>query len=196
MKKYLLSTFVALSVVVGFNGVMAEDHMHGGRTYGVVQAGYGFGHDNYKGHGIVGVGLGYKFDQYFRSDVIVGYRGWGKTKFNGATEKSDTWAMPVLANLYATMPFYHNMDAYIMGGIGYAHNKTDTTADGKGKGSDRFAWNIGAGIDFMTNDCWTFDLGYRYTDLGKARLSGTAAGVGSNSKLKSHDVVLSARYNF
>lgn len=193
MKKYLLSTLAVLSVCTFAH---AEESMMPAHTYGVVQAGMGFGQDEYKEHGIFGLGMGYKYNEYIRSDIIASFRPWGKVHFKEASEKSKVWAIPVLANIYGTIPLYGKADIYAMGGIGYAYNKTDSNADGKGKGSSRFAWNVGAGIDYYINDCWSLDLGYRFTNLGKARLKRAAEGVKSREDLRSHDILLSARYHF
>ena len=193
MKKYLLSTLAVLSVCTFAHAEDMGTPMH---TYGVVQAGMGFGQKDYKEQGIFGLGMGYQLNEYLRSDVIASFRPWGKVHFKGGSKKADVWAIPVLANIYGTMPVYDGVGVYAMGGLGYSYNKTDSIPEGKGKGSSRFAWNVGAGLDYKLNDCWSFDLGYRFTNLGKARLKRTADGVKSREDLRSHDILLSARYHF
>ena len=198
MKKYLLSTFALLGIcAVASNASAGTSSMHmKDNMYGLAELGFGFGQDEYKEQGIMGLGLGAKINDYFRTDVIVSYRGWGKTHFKNSSKDADTWAIPVLANIYGTMPIHEKMGVYAMAGLGYAYNKTKGIPEAGGKGSHRFAWNVGAGVEYKMNDCWTFDLGYRYTDLGKARLKDATAAIKTKEDLKSHDILLTARYNF
>ena len=84
-----------------------------------------------------------------------------------------------------------------MGGLGMAWNKTDSIRGAKGATKSNFAWTAGVGIDYFVNDCLSFDLGYRYVDLGQARVkTRTGYDVKSKSDMRSNDVKLSARYYF
>lgn len=197
MKKYLLSGLAIAGLMVFASAASAEPVRS---PYIVGQAGYSFGVKDNQDAGILGLGTGYHINDYLRGDIIASYRGWGKLKFKGAdTQKADLWSIPVLANIYATYPVYDGVGIYAMGGIGMAVNKTDSITGAKGKYRYNFAWNVGAGIDYMINNCWSLDLGYRYSDLGEGRVSARADS-GYNGKTKadvrSHDVKLSARYYF
>ena len=93
------------------------------------------------------------------------------------------------------MPYKKN-EPYNMGGIGMAWNMVDNTHLTKGDDKMSFAWTAGAGIGYRLSHCWGLDLGYRYADLGEGR-SKFKDGSGRIKKdVKSHDVILSARYYF
>jgi opacity protein-like surface antigen len=89
------------------------------------------------------------------------------------------------------------MGVYAMAGLGMSYNHTDSTLGASSKDKVSFAWNLGAGVEYAFNDCWTLDLGYRYTDLGKARIKAHEGFTGHKSEeLTSHDIKLTARYSF
>ena len=189
MKKTLLSTLAAAAVVLA-TGANAE-------MYTVGQLGYGIGDGDYKGHGIVNVGAGYHLNDYMRSDITVGWRGLGDVEFKGG-RKTDVWAVPALANVYATMPLGHGFGVYGMGGLGMSVNRTDKK-DGLYKGETKynFAWNVGGGIDYKFCQNWSMDLGYRFTDLGTTKVKAIDDYTGkTKADLRSHDILLSARYYF
>ena len=120
-------------------------------------------------------------------------RAWGKVKKEG--HSADVWTVPALMNVYLSMPYRH-FEPYVMGGLGMAWNKADSTHATKGDSKMSFAWTAGAGIGYRLSRCWALDLGYRYVDLGEAR-SKFKDGSGRLKKdVRSHDVMLSARYYF
>ncbi|MBQ3696222.1 MAG: porin family protein [Alphaproteobacteria bacterium] len=197
MKKYLLSTLaiaglfgVATTANAADDGLMT---MNMSNPYAVMQAGMGFGSNDYKESAVFALGAGYHMNQFLKSDITVGMRAWGKLKKQG--HSADVWTIPALANLYMTMP-YKKIEPYIMGGIGMAWNMVDNTHLTKGDDKMSFAWTAGAGIGYRLSHCWGLDLGYRYVDLGEGR-SKFKDGSGRIKKdVKSHDVILSARYYF
>lgn len=192
MKKYLLSSLAIAGLMFFTSGAQALDFS---KPYVVGEAGYSFGTSNTGDAGVFAVGAGYHVNEYFRGDVTVGYRGFGNVKVNG--QKTDVWSMPVLANLYMTYPIHQRFSVYGMGGLGMAWNKTDSIRGAKGATKSNFAWTAGVGIDYFVNDCLSFDLGYRYVDLGQARVkTRTGYDVKSKSDMRSNDVKLSARYYF
>ena len=196
MKKLLLSSLAVAGLMMCASSVSAAEP--GRAPYVVGEAGYSFGTKNAEDAGILGIGTGYHINEFLRTDVIASYRGWGKLKFKGANDqKSDLWSIPVLANIYATYPVYDGMGVYAMGGIGMAWNKTDSLPDAKGATKTNFAWTAGVGIDYMVNECMSLDLGYRYTDLGQARVKARDGYTGkSKQDVRSNDVKLTARYYF
>ena len=191
MKKYLLPSLALAGIMVAATGASARD------MYGVVNAGYGFGTKNTDGAVIMGVGAGYELNEMLRSDIIVDYRGWNKIDFKNGGKKADSWSVPVLINIYGTYPVYGGMGVYAMAGLGMSYNHTDSTVNASSKDKVSFAWNLGAGIEYNINECWALDLGYRYTDLGKARIKAHEGFTGHKSEeLTSHDIKLTARYSF
>ncbi|MBQ4471905.1 MAG: porin family protein [Alphaproteobacteria bacterium] len=196
MKKYLLSTLA----VAGLIGMTAPAHatdnsmaMSFSDPYAVIQAGFGFGQKDYKEAAVFALGAGYHMNQYLKSDITVGLRAWGKAKKDG--HSADVWTVPALANLYASMP-YQNFEPYVMGGLGMAWNKSDSTHEVKGDEKMSFAWTAGAGIGYRLTSCWGLDLGYRYVDLGEGRSKIKATGDRIKKNIRSHDILLSARYYF
>ena len=198
MKKYLLSTLA----VAGLFGATVNAHaaddtlmsMNMSNGYAVMQAGMGFGSSSYKEAGVFALGAGYHLNRFLKSDLTVGMRAWGKIKKEG--DNADVWTIPALMNLYASMP-YNQFEPYIMGGLGAAWNKADSTSTIKGDDKFSFAWTVGAGIGYRLSSCWSMDLGYRYVDLGEARSKFKQADRGRFKKdVRSHDVLLSARYYF
>ncbi len=196
MKKYLLSTLAVAGLLACSTSASAQ--FNTSSPYLVGEAGYSFGVKNNGDAGILGLGAGYHLNDFLRGDIIASYRGWGDLKFKGAgNQKADVWSIPVLANIYATYPIYDGMGIYAMGGVGMSFNKTDRIRGAKGKTRSEFAWNAGAGIDYRINDCWSLDLGYRYSDLGQGRVKPEAGYEGQRkSDMRAHDVKLSARYYF
>ncbi len=202
MKKYLLGAVACVCLIgasVDANAQMfrANDMERG--SYVLADVGYGFGTGSYKDPVFFGVGTGYKMNEFLRSDVIVEYRGWSDLSYQTATgkKKSDVWSIPALVNIYGTYPVYKGMSVYAMGGLGLSYNKTDKIESAKGEGKFDFAWNLGAGIEYELNDCWTMDLGYRYTDLGKGKVKAREGFQDHKGKdIESHDIKLTVRYHF
>lgn len=194
MKKILLSGFAVMGLLATTVAAHAEDDMMSmSNPYAVMQAGYGFGHKDYKEAGVFALGGGYHMNSYLRADMTLGLRAWGEVKHDN--NKVDTWSIPALANMYVTMP-WRNMGIYAMGGLGLSYNKTDGSAYTKGDDKIDFAWTVGAGVDYRLNQCWSMDLGYRYVDLGEGRSKLKADGVHLKKDFRSHDILLSARYHF
>lgn len=195
MKKHLLSGFAAALMLFAATSASAYDFS---KPYVLAEGGYSFGRKANGDAGILGVGMGYHINHYFRTDLTVGYRGWGNVDMrSNRSKKTDVWSIPVLANFYLTYPMNHNFNIYGMAGLGMAWNKTDNMPDAKGATKSNFAWNVGAGIEHMFTDCMSLDIGYRYTDLGEARIKSRAGFTGkSKEDMRSHDVKLTARYYF
>ena len=197
MKKYLLSTLAVAGLFGTTVAAQANDDglmtMNMSQGYAVMQAGMGFGYQSYKENGIFALGGGYHLNKYLKSDVTVGLRAWGKIKKSGYD--ADVWTVPALANLYVSMP-YKQFEPYIMGGLGMAWNKADNTSVTKGDTKMSFAWTMGAGIGYRLSNCWGLDLGYRFADLGEARAKFKDGSGRIKRDVKSHDILLSARYYF
>ena len=194
MKKLLLSTIVALTLVGTVSAGHAEENWWDMKdAYSVMQAGVGFGHKDYKESGVFNLGLGYHMNRHFRGDITVGARAFGKVKTEG--EEADSWSIPALANLYMNIP-WQNLGLYAMGGLGMSYNKVDGTSLTKSDGKMNFAWTLGAGIDYRLNRCWSLDLGYRYVDLGEASADFKDGSGKAKTDMRSHDILLSARYYF
>lgn len=199
MKKYLLSTLAVAGIVACATAASAAEQTympHG--SYVVGSAGWAMGIGDNDDAGIFELGGGYKMNDWMRADMTVGYRPFGKVHFKGSgDDKADMWSIPVMANMYLSYPVYRGMEIYGMGGLGMSWNKTDSVTDAKGKKRMNFAWTAGAGISYALTPCWALDLGYRYTDLGDAKVSGNDMYDGKTKQsVRSNDLKLSARYYF
>jgi opacity protein-like surface antigen len=97
---------------------------------------------------------------------------------------------------------------YVGFGLGFAnihaspdYNNGPYSYGGSAK-LNQFIWNAGLGTGYVLNDHITFDLGYRYTNMGTINgyVKYTQSGVLNNQeiggKLAAHEVLLGVRYTF
>jgi opacity protein-like surface antigen len=141
-----------------------------------------------------GAGIGYRFNNWFRVDGTLEYRG-GATV--GATDvvfnpfiggnqtntyKGNLSSIVALFNAYVDLGTWNCLTPYIGAGIGYASNRitglTDqglqftgastlaTASDGDKAG---LAWALMAGVGYEVNKNLTLEVGYRYLNLGDAQ---------------------------
>ncbi len=141
---------------------------------------------------IFGVGFGYQFNDWFRADATVEYRGkssfyaldrydeTGDDSFDGTNEytgRKSEWV--AMGNAYVDLGTFKGLTPYIGGGLGAArvtiHNFMDvnTPNNGVAYGATdsrwNFAWAVHAGIGYDLTDHATLDLGYSYINLGDGR---------------------------
>lgn len=158
--------------------------------------------------GLVGLGFGYKFSDYFRSDLTVDYE-WdsqftGKLNCAGgcgySTEKADISAWTTLVNFYWDIPLNGEgvgaFTPYVGAGLGASYLTTSsvnyTNPDGstggwKGAGNWNFAWAATIGGSYQITRNWLLDINYRYLDLGKA-VSGKTLSQFNNKRLEYDDI--------
>ena len=205
MKKYLLSTVAVLSALTmataSFAGQTNNYHPNDD-MYVRVDGGYSIGAGETDNAGVFDLGIGYRMNQFFRADITAEYRPWGKEEFKVKADdakvgKADMYSLDAMANIYALYPGWDGLSIYGTGGVGYAYNKTDKLkGTHKGTGKGNFAWNVGAGIEYALTDCMAIDMGYRFTDLGKAHVKA----LGDNQKLKENvkynDIKVGFKYFF
>ncbi len=140
---------------------------------------------------IMGVGIGYKFNDYLRGDIGVEYRGaadfsaldratWGggtpPSFTNDYSGKKSEWLL--LANAYADLGTYYGITPYVGAGIGASRieisNFRDINEINNGGGyanstsTWNFAWALHAGLGIQATERVTIDLGYSYVNLGDA----------------------------
>ncbi len=114
----------------------------------------------------IGIGAGYKFNDYFRADLTLDYEtpaGFsGKLDCPGVcgggttTESIDITAWSGLVNAYADLGTYYGITPYVGAGVGASYLVTDggkssdgSTYDGAGKWN--FAWALSAGASYAIN---------------------------------------------
>ena len=198
MKKYLLSTFAvltALTVGTAANAQMMPTMSH---AYSRIDAGWAIGTGSTEEAAVFDIGIGGRLNQYFDADITAEYRPWGKEKFSSASgsEKTDMYSLGAMVNVYTAYPVWDRLSIYATGGIGYAYNKTDDGAFVDGKGKSNFAWKLGAGMEYALTECVSLDLGYRYSDLGKARVHDKISGSTVSEKVRYNDIKLGMKYFF
>jgi opacity protein-like surface antigen len=142
--------------------------------------------------GIFGLGVGYKFNNWFRADVTGEYRG--NSHFYGTDAitfpggvGADTYHATksewvVLGNAYVDLGTWWCMTPFIGAGVGGArvsiNNFTDTGIANLGGGALpglafgdnvskwNLAWAVHAGVAYQVSPNFTVELAYRYLDMG------------------------------
>ena len=146
-----------------------------------------------------GFGVGYKFFDYFRSDVTIDYRT--RVGLNSSTTLAPSNLLAAcemttnarfrntlgLVNAYVDLGKYWRITPYLGAGVGVTRNQIGTTfqnvyatgvgstlvsANGlTGDSKTQLAWALMAGAGIAIDDHATLDLGYRYLNLGDAATS-------------------------
>ena len=138
--------------------------------------------------GVFGAGVGYQFNDWFRGDLTVEYRGKsdfhaldfvtnaGGTTTNDFTASKSEWL--VLANAYVDAGNFSGVVPYVGVGLGASRNTISDFRDvnilnGGGASADEasewdFAWALHAGVGFEASERLTIDLGYSFISMGGA----------------------------
>jgi opacity protein-like surface antigen len=154
----------------------------------------------------VGIGLGYKWNDWVRFDVTGEYRG--RANFHGSDNvvftggqgvdnysgSKSEWV--VLANAYVDLGTWYSLTPYVGVGIGGAYvsihgfrddgiafingvGLTNSVAYAADNSVWNFAWAVHAGLTYKVTPSFSVDLGYRYISLGDAQTGPTRAFDGS-----------------
>ena len=155
--------------------------------------------------GIFGLGVGYKFNPWFRGDLTGEYRGnsnfdgfdligfpggFGAHTYHAA--KSEWLA---LANAYVDLGTWWGVTPFVGAGAGGARvsiaNFTDLTvtsaggppglAFGDNVSKWNFAWALHAGLAYRVSPNFTVELAYRYLDMGDGLTGDLRAPDGTNT---------------
>jgi opacity protein-like surface antigen len=148
--------------------------------------------NNFNTAGIFGLGVGYRFNNWFRADVTGEYRGnsqfFGKDviAFPGGVG-TDTYhgtksEWVVLGNAYVDLGTWWCVTPFIGAGVGGARvsiaNFTDagitniggvtspSLAFGDSASKWNLAWAVHAGLAYRVTPNFTVELAYRYLDMG------------------------------
>ncbi|RWE27874.1 outer membrane protein [Mesorhizobium sp.] len=180
-------------------------------TYGPPPGTNDFDFGDLKGGFSLGAGVGYKVNDYFRTDLTADY--WFKSDFNGqtsdlvttSTEVSKMSAFLLLANAYVDLGTYHGITPYVGAGIGGARVKWDdvrdpnTTEFNPGVSSWRFAYALMAGASYCLTDKLILDAGYRFSHIQGGRMfefDTSSSGPGFDHGIDTHEVRGGLRYQF
>lgn len=170
-----------------------------------------------------GIGAGYQFNSWLRTDATIEYRtpskfsvteqiagppvGWNITKGRVS-------GIVGLANAYVDLGTWHRITPFIGAGIGFASMTTSNVRDtgygafagGSGSASNKtstaLAWAIHAGLGYDLTTNLKAEVAYRYLNIGdvnSGRVVCTVPCAAYNAKIKnldSHDVKFGMRYVF
>ncbi|RXF75484.1 outer membrane protein [Hansschlegelia zhihuaiae] len=153
---------------------------------------------------VIGGGVGYKFNNWFRADVTADYET--PSKFRGrlfcpgacaggtTQEKAKIDAVTIFANGYFDIATFNGFTPYVGGGVGAAyldidHYRSNSVGNPSYKGDSdwNFAWNVTAGVGFQVSDNLVLDANYRFVDLGQVKTKSIPA-AGSSGKVKVDDI--------
>ncbi len=123
-----------------------------------------------------GAGIGYRFNENFRSDLTFSHRP--DAEVNGTTAagnraSTEVSASTVMVNAYWDVLTIEQFTPYVGAGIGYAHLSTSdqTTTGGvateTGATSGNLAWSLTAGASYRLMESTALDMNYRYLNLGE-----------------------------
>jgi opacity protein-like surface antigen len=150
--------------------------------------------DTLSNTGVAGLGFGYKFNDWFRTDITVDYESTGH--FHGrlpcpsvtcvpvpqfSDEFADISAWTTLVNAYFDLPLFAEgptgLTPYVGAGIGAADlmtsnvhfiNPDGSTGVWPGGSQWNFAWSLTAGVSYGFTKNFLLDVNYRYVNLGDA----------------------------
>ena len=137
---------------------------------------------------IIGLGVGYQFNHWFRADITGEYRfaanykaGNTYTAFCGATFCLDTYSgqfsqAVFLTNGYVDVGTWYGVTPFVGAGVGFARSKLASLTDngaGNGFASDtvktNFAWAAHAGLGYNVSPNLKLEFSYRYLNTGAFR---------------------------
>ncbi|HUG62913.1 MAG TPA: outer membrane protein [Methylomirabilota bacterium] len=163
--------------------------------------------------GVIGVGVGYRFNEYLRLDATIDYEF--KSRMRGqlpcpactgpSREGADLDAWTGLINAYADLGTYNGLTPYVGAGIGASLLRTtgvSSSSPGEYYGEDtwNFAWALMAGVGYDITENVTVDLNYRYMNLGDAKTNAPDGAPGNGSiewnDIAAHELRVGLRYNF
>lgn len=164
--------------------------------------------------GMVGVGVGYKFNDYFRADLTGDYEFRSTMKVTNTcaacgtpviTANTKFSAFTTLVNAYADLGTYSGITPYLGAGIGASYLKTSNINTsigpaGSGDGQWNFAWALMAGASYAFTDRLALDVNYRYLNLGEASLGTVTTQCGCTTtaktdKIDAHEIRVGLRYS-
>jgi opacity protein-like surface antigen len=169
---------------------------------------------------ILGAGIGYEFNNWFRADFTAEYRtkaavnAYGLYNFNGVFGDNYTGSIRstvLLANGYIDLGTWNCLTPFIGAGVGVAFNTLDDFVDtglgtsGSGSGQNpteaHLAWALHAGLSYAVTQNFTVQLAYRYLSYGS--ITDTVNCIGGChpdsykfDNLSSNDIMLGFRWRF
>ena len=137
---------------------------------------------------VYNLGVGYKLNDNFRSDLNIQYRNAPFSKNNVVKVINKT----IFLNGYYDFKNESIFTPYLTAGVGIARNNLSAKLGDVSESSSRstaFAWNAGLGSKINVTKNIDVDFAYRYSGLGEVLK-------GSKVKLSTHEVTTGVIYNF
>ncbi len=150
---------------------------------------------------LAGGGIGYRFSENIRGDLIFDYRpdaDVSATTSAGNTTASEVSALSVMLNAYWDITTTDDLTPYLGAGIGYARLSTSdqTTTGGiateTGATSDNFAWSVTAGAAYKLLDNTLLDMNYRFINMGEFKQATNT----TYDDLMAHEMRAGLRFTF
>ncbi|STY31376.1 SapA-like protein [Legionella wadsworthii] len=137
------------------------------------------------------LGLGYRFNPVFRtdfrfqeiSDIPFSVTDDGNETAHGHI---DTYTYMLNGYLSYPLPMNERIEPYLSGGLGAAHNTTNTifwplaVQHEFGSTTTQFAWQVGAGGLFRMTKHLDIDINYSFLNIGRTTNSGQYDTIASN----------------
>lgn len=180
-----------------------------------------FYHEDFSASWLFGVGIGYQFNHWFRTDVTLDYRA--TIDFEGKTicasscgseiynsEFGSFSMLTLLGNAYLDWDNDSIFTPYIGAGLGfayifndrqYAHNVDNSFNSFHANGQVNFAAAAMAGVSVDVGNNWAIDANYRYlwvgdVDSGGPEFNAPTTGTVTYNDVDFHEIRVGARYTF
>ncbi len=143
-------------------------------------------HADFDSSPLVGLGLGYQFNNWIRADITGEYRG--KATFHGLERSIDLTGVNEysatksewvgLANLYFDLGTWHGLTPFIGAGVGFTHTMIDNFRDvgindavafSRDHSETELAWALHAGVAYDVTQNFKVEFAYRYLNLGDGK---------------------------
>lgn len=163
---------------------------------------------------IISGGIGYRFNESFRTDITISHR-WGfeldEADIAGTIYEADIESTAYMINGYYDIPVDMGRFRPFFGvGIGFARNKLDklewydpTPASGKIPGGTNtdFAWQLMLGTVVEISERCGIEFGYRYHDAGEIEKDAGFGATGwytgpATGDLRAHEAMIEFIYLF
>jgi len=166
---------------------------------------------------LVGAGVGYRFNPWFRTDLTVDYEA--PTDFNAkapcliacaalpySIESGRVSAWTILANAYFDLGTWAGFTPYVGAGIGtsnvrlsnyYGYNPPfffPTASVGSNASTWNFSWAVMAGASIDITQNWLLDVNYRYLSLGDVNTVDQFGGQINIDDIAAHEFRLGVRF--
>jgi len=169
---------------------------------------------------MIGAGVGYKWNNHFRTDLTIDYEFPTEVSAKAdcssvcgspgySVEKADIDVWTFMINGYVDIATWNRFTPYVGAGIGASYvstsdinfrNPDGSTGTYESDGKWNFAWALMAGASYDITPNLALDGGYRYLNIGDAQ-SKTFSTAGQTSRIEyedlaAHEFRLGARYTF